>query len=107
MIYEQNAHSFVGEVACGRWAIAACRKYLWGSNFYWLCDCSTIKEVLEYHGSIQQLKRWSQKLLVYELVIIHRPRKMMKDVDAISRYIDPLINKYLVVALLMRENYVR
>ena len=58
--------------------------------------------------SIHQLKRWSQELLVYEIVIIHRPRKMMKDVDAVvSRYIDPLINKYLVVALLMRENYVR
>ena len=55
------------------------------TNFYWLCDCSAIKEVLEYNGIIHQLKRWSQELLLFEFFIIHRPRKMMKDVDAISR----------------------
>ena len=26
--YERDYHSFVGEVTCGRWSIAACRKYL-------------------------------------------------------------------------------
>ena len=30
MTYEQNCHFFVGEVACGRWAITACRQYLGG-----------------------------------------------------------------------------
>ena len=52
MTYEQNYQSFIGEVACGNWAIVACRKYLWGTNFYWLCDCSAIKEVLKYKESI-------------------------------------------------------
>ena len=31
----------------------------------------------------------------------------MKDVDAISRYTDPLINKYLVTVFIMRDNDVR
>ena len=31
--YERNYHSFVGEIACVRWSIAACRKYLWGTLF--------------------------------------------------------------------------
>ena len=31
----------------------------------------------------------------------------MKDIDDISRYIDPLINKYIVVAFIMRDNDVR
>ena len=31
--YERDYHSFVGEAACGRWSIAACRKYLWGTLF--------------------------------------------------------------------------
>ena len=31
--YEHNHHSFVGEVACGRWIIVACRTYLWGALF--------------------------------------------------------------------------
>ena len=75
MPYERNYHSFVDEVACGRWSIAACRKYLWGARFYWICDCSSIKEVLEYDGSIHQLKRWTQELMAYEFVCIHRPNK--------------------------------
>ena len=29
----------------------------------------------------------------------------MKDVDTVSRYIGPLINKYLVAAFIMRDNY--
>ena len=33
MSYERDYHSFVGEVACGRWTIATCRKYLWGVLF--------------------------------------------------------------------------
>ena len=32
--YEKHYHSFVGKVACGRWAIICCRKYLWGKKFY-------------------------------------------------------------------------
>ena len=31
--YDHNYHSFVGEVACGRWSITVCRKYLWGALF--------------------------------------------------------------------------
>ena len=31
--YECDHHFFVGEVACGRWSIAACRRYLWGVIF--------------------------------------------------------------------------
>ena len=31
--FEIHYHSFVGEVACGRWAICCCRRYLWGKSF--------------------------------------------------------------------------
>ena len=96
--HERNYHSFVGKVACERWSIATCRKYFWGILFYWICDCSAIKEVLEYDGSIHRLKRWAQELLAYKFVCIHRPNKMMKDVDSICRHIDPLIHRYLVNA---------
>ena len=102
--YERDYHSFVGEVACGRWSIAACRKYLWGTLFYWICDCNAVKEVLEYDGSIHQIKRWSQELMAYEFVCIHRSNRMMKDVDGVCRHIDPLIHRYLVDANVMRCN---
>lgn len=87
--YGHSYHSFVGEVACGRLRIATCRRYLLGTIFYWLCDCSAIKEVLEYNGSIHQLKHWFQEILAYEFVCLHYPRKMMKDVDRVCRNIDP------------------
>ena len=98
MPYERNYHSFVGEVACGRWSIAANRKYLWGCLLYWICDCNTVKEVLGYDGSIQQIKRWSQELMTYEFICLHRVNRMMKDVDGVCRHIDPLIHRYLVGA---------
>jgi hypothetical protein len=62
---ERHFHSFVGEAACGRWAISQDRKFLWGSEFFWLCDCSAIKEILEYDGPIHQIRRWAQELLGY------------------------------------------
>ena len=40
--HEQDYHSFVGDIACGRWALSRLRKYLWETLFYWLCDCNTI-----------------------------------------------------------------
>ena len=30
--------------------------------FYWICDCSAVKEILEYEGSNPQLRRWRQEL---------------------------------------------
>ena len=57
--------------------------------------------MLEYDGSIHQLKRWSQDILAYEFVCIHRPNRMMKDVDGVCRHINPLIQRYLVDATTM------
>ena len=105
--YESDYHSFVGEIACRQWSIAACRKYLWGTQFYWLYDCIAVKEVLEYNGSTYQLKRWSQELLAYEFVCIHRSNRMMKDVDGICRHIYPLIHRYLNDAATIRSTDIR
>ena len=60
--------------------------------------------MLEYDGSIHQIKRWSQELMAYEFVCLHRSNKMMKDVDGVCRHIDPLIHRYLVDANVMRSN---
>ena len=56
--YERKYHSFVGEVSSGRWAISQNRHYLWGNNFWWMCDCATIKEILKYEENISQICRW-------------------------------------------------
>ena len=50
---ERNFHSFTGEAACGKWAIGQNRKYLLGGHFFWMCDCSAMKEILDYEGDTQ------------------------------------------------------
>ena len=60
---ERSYHSLVGESACGHWAISKNGKYLWGTHFYWICDCKAIQEILEYNGEIVMISRWSQELL--------------------------------------------
>ena len=69
-----------------------------GGLFYWLCDCNAIKEIIEYNGSIHQLTRWSQELLAYEFVVIHRLAAMMQDIEGVSRYIDPIVHQYTIIA---------
>ena len=91
----------MGEAAVGRWAINQNRKYLWGATFYWLCDCSGVKEILEYDGPIHQVRRWAQELLGYSFHIVHRPARMMADVDAFTRRHGPLITSYLQTAVAM------
>ena len=73
-----------------------------GRKFYWICDCIAVKEILEYTGSIHQLRRWSQELFGCELAIIHREASIMKDVYGLSRHIHILIHRYFTQASRMR-----
>ena len=65
------------------------------------------KKVIEYNGSIHQLKRWTQELMVYGFVCMHRPNKMMKDFNGVCRHIDRLIHHYLVNAVVMRSDDIK
>ena len=105
--YEMNYHSFVGEIACGRWSIARNRRYLWGKHFYWIYDCYSIKEILKYTGSIHQLCRWSQELFAYDFSIIHRPAVMMKNINTLLRGSNLFIRQYLASACIMRGRDIR
>ena len=82
---EEHYHSFVGESAALRWAIAKNKRYLWGTRFYCMCDMKTLYKILEYDGPIHCLRRWTQELQAYDFIPIHRPAMMMKDVDALNR----------------------
>ena len=67
----------------------------------------SIKEILEYAGSIHQLRRWSQELFAYNFSIIHRPATMMKNGDTISRHPNLLIGQYLTNAYILRNRDLR
>ncbi|MGH7954887.1 MAG: reverse transcriptase family protein, partial [Gloeomargaritales cyanobacterium] len=68
---ERHFHSFVGEAACGRWAIGQCRRYLWGCHFYWICDCQAMKQIFDYDGNIHMVSRWAQELFGYSFTVVH------------------------------------
>ena len=91
---EQHFHSFVGEAITGWWAIGQNKKYISGAHFYWMCDCSSLKELFDYSGDIHQICRIAQELLGYNFTFVHRPARMMRDVDSLNRVYDPLIGQY-------------
>ena len=93
--------SFVGEGACGRWVISHNRSFLWGSHFYWLCDCKAIKDILEYNGEIAVVTCWAQELLGYHFSVIHMPARMMMDMNGLTRRFNSLSSKYAHIALLL------
>ncbi len=95
---ERKLHSFLGEIACGRWAIGQNRRFLWGCFFYWMCDCSAVKEVLHYEGSISYVCRWSQELLGYHFACVHRSNRMMMDVDGLTRRYGKSVATHIAVA---------
>ena len=98
----RNFHSFTGEDACGRWAITQNRKYLWDCHFYWLCNCSAIKEILEYDGCIPMICRWDQELLGHQFNVSHRNKRMMADADALTRRFGTLITTHCSIANVLR-----
>ena len=82
---ESHHHSFIGEIGAGRWGIAQNKAFLWGVHFFWLCDMKSINHILEYDGPIHALRRWSQELMAYDFTPLHRPARLMQDVDALNR----------------------
>jgi len=50
-----------------------------------------VYKILSYDGPIHTLRRWTQELLAYSSTCVHRPNTTMQDVDALSRYLDPLV----------------
>ncbi|MGH7955188.1 MAG: hypothetical protein ACREOZ_04430, partial [Gloeomargaritales cyanobacterium] len=66
-------------------------------------DCSATKQLFEYEGNIHMVRRWAQEMLGYHFTILHRPERMMKDVDGLSRFYDPLLVDYDTHAYTLRE----
>ena len=100
---EKKFHPFVGSYVYGVWVISQNRHYLWGKHFYWMCDCTSVQEVVEYNESILVVQRWAQELLGYNFTVIHRREKMMGDVDALTRRFEENFSVYLCVAKILRD----
>ena len=99
---ESDYHGFVGEIATGRWGFALAHHYLWGTQFFWICDCNAVDKIANCSGPSHMLRRWNQELFACNWTSVHRNAAMMGDVDALTRgrYLDSLaaskVNSYLI-----------
>jgi hypothetical protein len=73
-----------------------CKPFVYGGHFFWLCNCSGVKDLLNCDAPVQQLKLWEQELMgyVYKLMVLHRSNKFMKDSVAMN-YDWEMHNMYL------------
>ena len=63
------------------------RFYLFGKEFTWICDCSSLSQFFESAElPTHQAQRWKLFMLRFDFTIVHRPDRMMRDVDMLSRY---------------------
>ena len=56
---------------------------------------------LKYDGNIPMICRWAQELLGYQFSIIHCHKRMMVDVDSLTRRFGPLIAYHCFIAAIL------
>ena len=100
---ESKYHFFTGKVAAGRWEIGQNSRVIWGFLFFWICDCSAVKGLIEYDGYIFMVQRWAQELMGYIFAAVHRPNQMMCDIDALSRRYGKLIVAHLCISNILHN----
>lgn len=66
------------------------RGYVEGAKFYVLTDNAAVVWLKNFRDPTGRLARWALKLQKYNFVISHRPGKMNKVADAISRVPEPI-----------------
>ena len=60
-----------------------------------------MSEVLEYDGDIAMVSRWALELLGLHFSVLHRPARMMIDVDALTRRFGNLPAQYVNIAAIL------
>ena len=71
--------------------------------FSWMCNCSTMKEILEYDGKITMVCRWVPKILAYSLSVLHWPCRMMIDVVSLTFLFGPQIIPHCIIATIISQ----
>ena len=64
--------------------------YLLGKRFICCTDHNSLTWLLGFKNVEGQLARWLEELVLYDMVVIHRPGKEHVNADALSRIPDPL-----------------
>ena len=84
---EESWHSFQGEVSVAVKGFQKGKMYLLGRQFTWMTDCRGVKWFFESEYDFAHVfNRWKQILFRFHFTIVHRPERMMTEVDLLSRY---------------------
>jgi hypothetical protein len=90
---ERALHLFMGEAGTGVWAMEKYRFYLFGKEFTWICNYSSLSQFFKSAElPTHQAQRWKLFMLRFDFTIVCRPDQMMRDVDMLSRYNNWLVD---------------
>ena len=84
---EHSWHSYIGEAAAATYMIEKFKHYVWGTEFTLMGDMWSMRYFMETQDlPTHMANRWRQQLLRFFFIVVHRPAKMVQEVDALSRY---------------------
>ncbi len=84
---EHSFHGYYGEASAFVWAVERWRFYLFGAEFTDIGDMSAMQWFFDRDDlPTHQAQRWRQQLLRFWFTCTPRPARMVKEVDALSRY---------------------
>lgn len=79
------------------YAFQKLHSYLFGLRVTVITDCSAIKSTMDKRDIVPRIARWVMYLQHYDYVVQHRAGVKMRHVDALSRSILQIDNKFLCV----------
>ena len=96
---EKHLHSYPGEAVGAVWGITKNRHYLWGRQFTLITDHAALIWLMSYTGQNHAVRRLQLEMHGYDFTIVHRPERMLKDANYLSRVgedgvMDPLLSSY-------------
>ena len=75
---EKSSHIFVVEASTVRWFMGNFRKYLWGSEFLVLSDCSGLQKIFESEANAHHMVHmWRSELFQCQFVTWHFPASII------------------------------
>ena len=83
--HEKNYATVEKECLAIKWAVHHLRYFLWGRSFTLVTDHAPLKWMANNKDKNSRVTRWFLDLQSYRFTVEHRPGKLMKHADALSR----------------------